>query len=69
MDLDLVIRGGHVVTADSSFTGDIGIKGEKITRLAERLDNTGAAREIDASGLIVAPGAIDVHTHFPTIVG
>jgi dihydropyrimidinase len=69
MELDLVIQGGHVVTAESSFTADIGIKGEKIRHLGERLSDTGAARVIDASGLIVAPGAIDVHTHFATNVG
>lgn len=69
MDLDLVIRGGRVVTAESTFTADIGIKGEKIVALAQRLEAGSQARVIDASGLIVAPGAIDVHTHFATNVG
>lgn len=69
MDLDLLIRGGRIVTAESSFVGDVGIKGEKIVAVAQGLAGDKTARTIDAKGLVVAPGAIDVHTHFATNVG
>lgn len=69
MDFDLLIRGGRVVTAESSFTADIGIKDGTIAAIARSLADSPRARTIDASGVLVAPGAIDVHTHFATNVG
>ncbi|HEY9288320.1 MAG TPA: dihydropyrimidinase [Candidatus Dormibacteraeota bacterium] len=69
MDVDLLIRGGRIVTAESSLSADVAIRGEKIIAVAEGLDGQTATRVVDASGLIVAPGAIDVHTHFATNVG
>src|SRR5438309_3916348 len=68
MPLDLVIRGGTIVTADSTARGDVGVRDGKIVSVSEDLPADGA-REIDASGLLVTPGAIDVHTHFDTRVG
>lgn len=61
---DLVIRGGRVVdgTGNPWFLADVGIKGDTITAMDSRLDATGA-RTIDATGLVVAPGFIDVHSH------
>ena len=61
---DVVIRGGRVVdgTGNPWFTADIGIKGDSIAALAPHLDATGA-RTIDATGLVVSPGFIDVHSH------
>jgi N-acyl-D-amino-acid deacylase len=63
-EFDLVIRGGRVVdgTRMPAFNGDIAIKDGVIAEV-------GAVRgrgreEIDARGLIVAPGFIDVHTHY-----
>lgn len=59
---DTVIKGGNVVTPAGSFTGDIGISGERIAALGEQLDTTGA-RVIDAKGHHVIPGVLDVHVH------
>jgi dihydropyrimidinase len=66
---DLVVRGGRVITAESSFAADIGIKAGKVAAVAADLAEPAGARVIDATGLLVAPGAIDVHTHFATSVG
>jgi dihydroorotase/N-acyl-D-amino-acid deacylase len=61
---DLILRGGHVVdgTGNPWFAGDVGVRADRIAAVG----NLGAAkarREIDAHGLIVAPGFIDMHTH------
>ncbi len=57
---DLAIRGGTVVTADAVIHVDIGIEGEQIAEVG----TVGSAREdLDASGLFVLPGVVDVHTH------
>jgi dihydropyrimidinase len=60
-DYDLAIRGGTITTASDTFRGDIGVRAGRIVAVADRID--GAAREIDASGLIVMPGGIDSHVH------
>ena len=61
---DFVIRGGHVIdgTGNPWFSADVGIKGDTIAAVAPQLDATGA-RVIDATGRVVSPGFIDVHTH------
>lgn len=58
--LDLVIRGGQVVTAEQRFTLDIGVEGGKIAQMGGPMRGT---REIDARGLLVLPGGIDAHVH------
>lgn len=60
MELDKVITGGTIVTADDTYQGDIGIAGEKIVAIGLELD---APEKIDASGKLVMPGGLDVHTH------
>jgi len=60
---DLLIRGGTVYTGgDAPFTGDVAIEGDKVVAVGPNLA-VKAARTIDASGMIVAPGFIDPHTH------
>ncbi len=64
-EFDVVIRGGTIVdgTGIPRYRGDLAIKDGRVARISGRIPS-GAAREIDASGCIVAPGAIDLHTHY-----
>jgi dihydroorotase/N-acyl-D-amino-acid deacylase len=61
---DVVIRGGRIVdgTGNPWRVADIAIRGETIVGIAKHIDSSGA-RVIDARGLTVAPGFIDVHSH------
>jgi N-acyl-D-amino-acid deacylase len=61
---DLVVRGGRVVDGTGSpwFVADVGIKGDTIVAVAARLE-AGSAQVIEAPGLVVSPGFIDVHSH------
>src|SRR5271157_4737216 len=63
MRFDTVIRNGTIVTASDTYAADIGINGDKITAIACQLPIENAGRVIDAAGLLVIPGGIDVHTH------
>ena len=64
-EFDVVIRGGTIVdgTGIPRYRGDLAVKDGRIARISGRVP-PGAATEIDASGCIVAPGAIDLHTHY-----
>ena len=64
MDFDLVIRGGTVVdgTGRPAVRGDVGIRGGRIAAVGEV--KGAAAQTVDADGLVVTPGFIDVHTHY-----
>jgi allantoinase len=61
--LDLIIRGGTVVTDAGAATIDLGIAGEKIVAMGETIDGVPSGT-IDASGLHLFPGVIDAHVHF-----
>ncbi|MBV8950116.1 MAG: amidohydrolase family protein, partial [Actinobacteria bacterium] len=62
---DLIVRGGDVVdgTGLPRRRVDVGVRDGRIVKLA-RLGGESARDEIDASGMIVAPGIVDVHTHY-----
>ncbi|OQX84541.1 hypothetical protein B6D60_09150 [candidate division KSB1 bacterium 4484_87] len=64
---DIVIKNGLVFSGDGSEPQkiDIGIKDGKITAI-DKLESVSANRTIDAAGLAVAPGFIDIHTHTDT---
>jgi N-acyl-D-aspartate/D-glutamate deacylase len=61
---DLVVRNGKIVdgTGNPWFYADLAIKGDKIAALGKIAANAGK-REINARGLVVAPGFIDMHSH------
>jgi N-acyl-D-aspartate/D-glutamate deacylase len=62
--LDLLIRGGTLIDGSGSAgrVADVGITGDRITSVGE-VDEP-ARRTIDASGLVVCPGFVDLHTHY-----
>ena len=62
---DLVIRGGTIVDGTNipRFKADLAIKDGRVAKISGKIPAAGA-EEIDAQGCIVAPGAIDLHTHY-----
>jgi dihydroorotase len=63
-DYTLVIKGGHVIDAKNNINEvmDVGIKDDKIVRVAKNIDAKGA-QVVDAKDLYVTPGLIDIHSH------
>ncbi|MGB7034447.1 MAG: amidohydrolase family protein, partial [Xanthobacteraceae bacterium] len=61
---DIVIRGGSIVdgTGQAKFSGDVAISGGRIAAVGGKQGP--ARRDIDADGLLVTPGWVDVHTHY-----
>jgi len=59
---DLVIRGATVILPGGSSRADLAIEDGRISEIGPEL--VGASQEIDAGGLFVLPGLIDVHVHF-----
>src|SRR5580698_9453842 len=60
--MGILIQGGTVVSSERSYKADVLIEGESILEVGEWLD-PGGHEVIDADGLLVMPGGIDVHTH------
>jgi len=61
---DLIIRNGTIVdgTGAEAFTGDVAIEGNRIVEVGKVGGQ--ARREIDAKGMLVTPGWVDIHTHY-----
>ncbi len=65
---DIIIVNGHIIdgTGKKSLRMDLGIQGDRISVIDNLQENVTADRLIDATGLIIAPGFIDIHTHTDT---
>ncbi len=63
MQFDTLIQGGTVVTASDTFSSDVGIAGGRVAAIGAGLPRESAKQVLDARGLYVLPGGIDVHTH------
>ncbi len=63
-DFELIIRGGTIIDGSGGepFAGDVAVRGGKIAAIG-KVDGS-ASEEIDAKGLLVTPGFVDVHTHY-----
>src|SRR3989442_8527277 len=61
---DIVIRGGTILdgTGQAAFRGDLAINGETLAQVGGKAGP--GRREVDAAGLLVTPGWVDVHTHY-----
>lgn len=57
---DLVIRGGSLGTTGGTATADLGVHAGKIVQIGGRMSGR---QELDARGLLVLPGGVDVHVH------
>ncbi|HOW41198.1 MAG TPA: amidohydrolase/deacetylase family metallohydrolase [Bacteroidales bacterium] len=64
-DIDLLIRNGHVIDPRNNIDGvmDVAVSGGKILKVAAGIPQGTAKKVIDASGMYVTPGFIDLHTH------
>ena len=64
MTFDVIIRGGEIIDGSGSvrYKKDIGLQGDTIAAIGE-LSGASAARIVDATGQVVAPGFIDMHSH------
>jgi dihydropyrimidinase len=64
--MDLVVRGGSVVSPDGCPVTDVGVEGGRIVQIGGRMS---AAEVVDAEGKLVLPGGVDMHVHFsPALV-
>jgi len=64
-DYDMVIKNGHVIDAKNGIdkVADVAIKDGKIAEVASNISESKAKKLIDAKGLYVSPGLIDIHSH------
>jgi dihydroorotase len=64
-DYDLVIKGGHVIDPKNGVNAvrDVAIKDGRIAAIGQDIPATRALKALDASGLFVTPGLVDIHVH------
>ena len=64
-DYDLLLKGGRLIDAKNKIDArmDVAVKDGKISRVAADIPASAAKKVLDVSGLIVAPGLINIHTH------
>ena len=65
-DFDLIVRNGTIVDGTGglpAYRADLAVKNGKIAQIAGNIKAT-ADKELDATDCIVAPGAVDLHTHY-----
>src|SRR5436190_846057 len=67
--LDLVVRGGTLVSAAGQAQADLAIKDGRIVAVGFASAFSDAERTLDATGKLVMPGFVDVHVHFNQPVG
>ena len=70
-DFDLLIKGGHVIDGKNKLSAvrDVAIKNGKIAAVEANIAAARAAKTVDAGGLFVTPGLVDIHVHvFPGLV-
>ena len=69
-DYDVLVRNGRVIDGSGNpwFRADVGVIGDRITFIGAAASDVKAKRTIDASGLIVAPGFIDMPSTFPCLI-
>ena len=62
---DLLLHGGHVIDAKNNIDSvrDVAIRDGKIAEVAAHIDPAEALKSVDASGLYVTPGLVDIHVH------
>lgn len=61
--MDLIIKNGTIVNSKESYVADIAVADGKIVSIAQDIQPVDGVKVVDASGKLVLPGAIDVHTH------
>jgi dihydropyrimidinase len=62
--MTLLIKSGTLITASETFEADILVEGDRIVVIGQSIIPPEDAEVVDASGKLVMPGGIDVHTHF-----
>ena len=64
MDYDMIIRNGNIAdgSGDEIFEGDVAVKSGKIAAIGNV--HGSAPEEVDAKGMLVTPGFVDIHTHY-----
>lgn len=67
--MNLLVRGGEVVSSGSRWRADVRVAGGRIVAVAASLEPEAADEVVDAAGLLVLPGIIDCHTHFQLDTG